>query len=201
MKTTTCLALACVTAWVFSQGTSLAQPPPSRGEERPEPLMAEGQQSRLSSELGLSTNQAGAVRKIMYETRRKTIQLRADQEAARTDIEFQMDSDTPDEKALMAACEKLGQINAEIARNRVQNQLEMNKILTPEQRDKMKQLRERMKKRMEARRSELGGERRFKAGQPGGGPENRPPRPGMGGPEGKPGANGANDSQPVGPAE
>ena len=201
MKTRTCLAVACAAAWAMSQGTSLAQPPPPRGEEGPDQLMAEGQQSRLGSELGLNTNQTSAIRKIMYETRKKMIQLRADQEAAREDIEFQMDSDTPDEKAVMDACEKLGQVNAEIARNRVRNQLEMSKILTPEQREKMKQLRERMKQRREFRRGEFGGEDgkghegkgRF---QPGG---NRPQRPGFGGPEGRPGAGGPPPD--VGPAE
>ena len=131
----------------------------------------------------------------MYDTRRNMIQLRADQEAARAEIEFQMDSDAPDEKAVMAACEKLGQVNAEIARNRVRNQLEVSKILTPEQRAKMKQLRERMKQRRESRRRESGGEEgRMREGRgrpPPGGPGDRRPRPGPG----KPGA------PDIGPAE
>lgn len=185
MKTKTYLALACVAVWTILQGSGMAQPRPPSDQDRPDPFMAEGQQLRLSSELGLNTNQASAVKKIMHETSKKMIQLNADQEAARADIELQMDSDTPDEKAVMAACEKLGQINAEIARNRVQNQLEMSKILTPEQRGKMKQLRARMKQRREKRRNERGGDegkgREGKGRSQAGAPENRSARPGMGG--------------------
>ena len=195
MRTGAILALACAAACALPRTSSMAQPPPNRGEGGPGEPMAEAQQARLNSELGLNTNQADAIRKIMYDTRRNMIQLRADQEAARAEIEFQMDSDAPDEKAVMAACEKLGQVNAEIARNRVRNQLEVSKILTPEQREKMKQLRERMKQRRDSRRRESGGEEgRMREGRgrpPPGGPGDRRPRPGPG----KPGA------PDIGPAE
>ena len=194
MKTGVFLALACAAACALSQTSVLAQPPPDRGMGGAEGPMAEGHQFRLHSELSLDSAQAEAIRKIMYDTRQSMIQLRADQEAARAAIEFQMDSDTPDEKAVMAACEKLGQVNAEIARNRVRNQMEISKLLTPEQREKMKQLRERMKQRRENRGREFGGEE-GRGRMPPGGPGRRPPRAGTGAPEGRPGAPG------IGPAE
>ena len=69
MRTGAILALACAAACALPRTSSMAQPPPNRGEGGPGEAMAEAQQARLNSELGLNTNQADAIRKIMYDTR------------------------------------------------------------------------------------------------------------------------------------
>ena len=69
------------------------------------------------------------------------------QEAAKNQAEL-MGQDSPNEEAVMKGVDEIAKIRAEIGRIRMKQMLAIQKILTPEQRAKM---REKMKEQMEKR--------------------------------------------------
>jgi Spy/CpxP family protein refolding chaperone len=74
------------------------------------------------------------------------------QEAAKAQAEL-MNQDMPDEEAVLKGADEIAKIRAEIGRIRMKQMLETRKILTPEQRAKM---REKMKAKIEKNRTEGG---------------------------------------------
>ena len=51
-----------------------------------------------------------------------------------------MDQDTPDEKVIMQQIDKIGAVEIKLRKNRISLLLSVRKLLTPEQRTKLKQL-------------------------------------------------------------
>lgn len=167
---------------------------------------AGGKMSRLAQELGLSDEKAAALKALVFENRKKLVQLKADRDLAKMDLEQLLEADTPDEKAVLQAVDKMGQIHSDMARLRVRALLEMAKALTPEQRAKFKELREGM---MQRRSERMGGHRGgFSPSQGPQGmiprsagqvpPENRRMQPGNSGPSGEQGPGGMNMPTPPG---
>lgn len=121
----------------------------------------------LAGELGLSDEKASEIKTQMFATRKEMIQLNANRDLAKTDLEHLMQADTLDEKAILQAADKLAQSNAEITKAQAKARVEIAKMLTPEQRARLIELRQGMQQR-HGERQERGGEGRrgwFSGGQ------------------------------------
>ena len=102
----------------------------------------------MSKELGLSKEQQQQVRNILESRKSEITKLHASVGAiARRQVEL-MGQDSPDEAAILKGVDDVAGIRAELAKSRVKQVLEMLKVLTPEQRAKVREL---MKGRMEKR--------------------------------------------------
>lgn len=96
-------------------------------------------------EFGISPEQAKALKASFHEMEKKMVSLRADVETAELDVRELMEQDDPDEAALMAAIEKVGQARTAVQKTLAQQRLAVGKIVSPET---MKKVRERVQERM-----------------------------------------------------
>lgn len=109
------------------------------GGEAPEGAIARFiMNAKLAEEIGLTKEQVTSLRTTLDEMKKKEIDLRAEQEKGGIDQAKLMSETTLDEKAIMAAVEKSGKINIELAKLRVQQLLVIRKTLTAEQMEKVK---------------------------------------------------------------
>jgi Spy/CpxP family protein refolding chaperone len=148
-----------------------ARPDPERGGPGPDV-------ARIQKEVGLNDGQVDQLEKLWTDQRKQRIRQRADMAIARMDLRQLLGASTVDEKAVNAKVKELGDLHAASLRARVDSVLAMRKILTPEQREKMKTL-------MRSHRREFRGMRRGVG--PGG---SDGPRPRLDRPRGAPGDNG-----------
>jgi Spy/CpxP family protein refolding chaperone len=103
-----------------------------------------------NKELGLSKEQLQQMKGIVTGSTNEMTVLHAKmQEVAKNQADL-MSQDLPDEAAVLKGADEIAKIHAEIGRIRMKQMLAVQKILTPEQRQKM---RETMKEQMEKRRA------------------------------------------------
>jgi Spy/CpxP family protein refolding chaperone len=152
-------------------GVALAQRPEAA---QPGPPHGRSHMSMMKQELGLTDEQVGQLRKLHSDQRRAAIRRRADLRIARMDLDELLNAATVDEKALGTKMKEIGDLQAAALKARVDSRLALRKVLTPEQLQKMKEL------RPAARR----GERGFRGRQ--GRPPMPPPGPGGFGPGDEP---------------
>ncbi len=95
----------------------------------------------LGEKLGLSAEQKDQIHKIVLDTRKKNIEAEAKGKIARIELHELLGADTPDQKKLDAKIAELSQVHETMLRSRVETMLAIQKVLTPEQRAKMKELR------------------------------------------------------------
>jgi Spy/CpxP family protein refolding chaperone len=109
----------------------------------------------VASELGLTEEQVEKLKTGSYDLKKEEINLRAKQElAAMAQIRL-MGEDDVDEKALMKAVEKTGEISTELAKLRVKQLLLVKQTLTKDQLTRMRQMmRQRMQQRSRGTRHE-----------------------------------------------
>lgn len=140
MRKAVMLAAGMLASAVF--GVSLAQTP-EPGDHRPDDRGSRPglDGPRLKQELGLSDQQLGDLRKLRLDQRRAAIRRRADAQLARLELQELMRAASVDEKAVQARVKELAELQAGALRARVDAQLAMRKLLTPEQRQKLEQLR------------------------------------------------------------
>ena len=113
---------------------------PQRGPRPPGPP-GPADPARMKQELGLSDQQVSQLQKLRMDGRKAAIRRRADTELARLGLQEIMQAQSVDEKALQARIKELSDLQAANLRARVDAQLALRKILTPEQQEKLKQLR------------------------------------------------------------
>jgi Spy/CpxP family protein refolding chaperone len=131
--------LALVGVAALAGGLAYAQNPPAAGPrgDRPErrgPLM-------LKQELGLSDAQMAQIDKLHTDQQLAAIKRRADIQTAQIQLRELLKASAVDDKAVSALVKQLGDLHAAQIRARVDMQLQMKKILTPEQQEKLKELR------------------------------------------------------------
>ncbi len=124
----------------------------------------------LKQELGLSDEQAAQLQKLQQEERKQAIRRRADAQVARIELEQALEAATIDEKLVAAKVQALTQLHAAGLKARVDQRLAIAKLLTPEQREKMKQLKQ-------EHRGRDRGRERGRRGRLGAGPAGRPVTP------------------------
>jgi Spy/CpxP family protein refolding chaperone len=89
----------------------------------------------------LNETQYAQLRKVRVEERKAAIRRRADLQIARLELKELLDAATPDEKVVAAKVKELNELQAAALKARVDARLALGKILTPEQREKLKQMR------------------------------------------------------------
>jgi len=139
MKKQVLLALGVVVA----AGLALAaaqDPERGPGPARPRRAMDPGV---MKQELGLSDQQASQLQKLRLDARKTAIRRRADTQLARLGLQEQLHAPSVDEKALQARVKELSDLQAANLRARVDAQLALRRILTPDQQEKLKELRAR----------------------------------------------------------
>ncbi len=125
----------------------------------------------LREQVGLNDEQIEQIEQLRHQADRARLDLRHAVEEVRLDIERAMQADRPDEKAVLAHIDRLGELETRLKKNRIGLMLDIRKLLTPEQWQKMEALHARHKMRRRSRR-----QRRWRQERPGPGGE-RPGRP------------------------
>lgn len=113
---------------------------PGRGPRPPRPR-GPGDPETMKQELVLNDQQVSQLRKLRMDGRKAAIRRQADTQLARIGLQELLESESADEKALQARIKELSDLHAAGLRARVDAQLALRKILTPEQQQKLKQLR------------------------------------------------------------
>jgi Spy/CpxP family protein refolding chaperone len=134
----------------------------------------------LREQVGLGDEQIAEIEQLRYEADRARLDLRHAIEKVRLDLEQAMQADRPDEKAVFALIDRLGELETRLKKNRIGLMLDIRKLLTPEQWQKMEALHARHKMRRRSRRM-----RRWRQDRPDPGAE-RPGRPGAPAPAARP---------------
>lgn len=94
-------------------------------------------------ELGLSGQQKDRIEAIRDAQRREGIEVRRDLELAQLDMRKLMRDDAPDRRAIESQIDRIAALRARLQKSRVGTMLEVRDVLTPQQRQKLEQLRER----------------------------------------------------------
>jgi Spy/CpxP family protein refolding chaperone len=94
-------------------------------------------------ELGLTEQQRDRIEAIHDTQRRGGIELRKDLELAQLDMQKLMRADAPDRRAIETHIDRIAGLRAQLHKARVNTMLDVRSVLTPQQRQKLEQLRER----------------------------------------------------------
>ena len=156
---------------VFLAGTAFlagllicfAEEPPA-SDSHPGQMRKERYGKRLASELGLSDETAAELKQNMQDTRVKMKKLKSERDTAKAKLEQLFQADLVDESALLKATDKLAEANANIIKTRIKARLNTLKLLTPEQRKRMKKLRKTARNRHMQRMKESHTERSKRRG-------------------------------------
>ena len=100
-----------------------------------------GHLAMIADRLKLTDPQRDKIRDIMEQQQRRGIQERADLEIANLDLHKLMRADKPDRNAIDAQVDKIARMRATLAKERIGAMLSAQDVLTPEQREQLKQMR------------------------------------------------------------
>lgn len=120
---------------VLAAGSAFAQAgPQARGEAARQPRAA------VQDKLGLSPEQRAEMEKLGVAFRKEQIRARADLQVARLELRELLSAPTIDDKAVMAKAQEFSQLQAAQTKRMIEHRLAFAKILTPEQRQKAREL-------------------------------------------------------------
>jgi Spy/CpxP family protein refolding chaperone len=95
----------------------------------------------LAKELNLTATQRDRLEDVRDQHRRKAIAMRADLEVAMLDMRKLVRADQPDRRAIDAQIDRTSAMRAELQKARMAALLDARAILTPQQREKLRELR------------------------------------------------------------
>ena len=98
-------------------------------------------QHRLMERLDLTAEQQKKIKSLRLETAKKAARIQADLKVARLELAGEMGKDTPSTAEVKARVKAVNEARGRMMESRVNMQLAMKKILTPEQQKKMQMLR------------------------------------------------------------
>jgi Spy/CpxP family protein refolding chaperone len=101
---------------------------------RPEAL------EEMSDKIGADSQTIAKIKDLAYNANKELIGLRAEMDQNHLEMKRLMDLDSPDDKAIIAQIDKIGAVEIKLRKNRISLLLAVRKVLTPEQRTKLKQL-------------------------------------------------------------
>ena len=140
MKTyTTPIFAAILFALILLPAMATAKPGGGPGLLNPKRI------ERIADRLGVSEDVAKQMKSMVFEAKRARIDLRAGIDKNRVDLQELIHADAPDETAIMAKIDVIGQLQIKVRKLRVGTMLKVRALLTPEQRKKLRKL---MAKRM-----------------------------------------------------
>jgi len=94
----------------------------------------------IREKLGITAEQAGAIRKQESDFRKAEIRDRADLEVKQVDLKDLLEADKPDRAAIDAKLQEISNSRLALEKSRVHFHLAMKEAITPEQREKLHQL-------------------------------------------------------------
>ena len=95
------------------------------------------QVERMAKRLDLSADQVASIKEIRESGRTENQEMRKEAMRLRNEKRGEMLKDDPSTKTVLALTTELGDLRTKMQVNRMENRLEVRKVLTPEQRDKM----------------------------------------------------------------
>lgn len=161
--------LLCATVW----GQEPPAPPPAGPPPPPRPgpasageeavdqdtrvLMSALHSKKIAEKLALTQEQQDKMRTALQEFSKLAMELKQKLEKQATSQVEVLSAEKIDEKALMDAVEETGKTRTELAKLRMKQFVAFHKMLSDEQRAKLKDLREEFKEKMKARMHERKG--------------------------------------------
>jgi Spy/CpxP family protein refolding chaperone len=107
---------------------------------------------RVAHALALTAEQTDSLEKIFAKSRPKLIDLRADFEKKEFAYEQAMEAEKVDRKAVEAGIEAREEARAKLQKELALMEIDMKQVLTPEQWEKLMQMRDEMRRRVQERR-------------------------------------------------
>jgi Spy/CpxP family protein refolding chaperone len=133
------IALAVVAALAGVGSATAAPQGPRPGRPGPRPDGAAVQRKLLDA--GLSQAQVDQIRKIHLDERKAAIRSRADLQVAKLELREMMEAPSVDQAAIAARVKQIGDLQTSLLRSRVDARLAARKVMTPEQFEKVRQMR------------------------------------------------------------
>ena len=96
---------------------------------------------RARRQLGLSEEQSSRLRQLGLEARKSAIRRRADMEMKQLELEELLGAAEPDRAAIDRTVQEIGALHAARMKAGIDQRLNFQDVLTPEQREKMRELR------------------------------------------------------------
>lgn len=125
--------------WLAAAGILAASVALAQGPGRREPVVWDA--AGMKERLGLTDQQMEQLRSRRLEAAKERVKIRSDMRIARIELRELMTSPTPDEKAVMAKARQIGDLYAQLLETRVAHGLALKKILSPEQQQKLREMR------------------------------------------------------------
>lgn len=114
------------------------------------------QNPRLVKALGLTKAQTAKLEQIRFDYKASMIKLRSEMQLKKLDMEREMNAENPDRAKLNKLVDELSAVRSRMAKARISHGLDVKKILTPEQWNKLKELKAAFKGQMRGRRGARG---------------------------------------------
>lgn len=105
--------------------------------------------SEMAAEIGLDEAQVSEIESIVSESREEGKAIREQLREAKGEMKSLMEADSPNERAVMAHIDEVGELKTELKKLKVGTMLEIRSIMTPEQFAQFKEIRK--EKRAERR--------------------------------------------------
>jgi len=103
----------------------------------------------LREELGLTDEQVDKLKSIKLEHQKAAIKTESELKLKRLELRELMEAGEPDEFAVKAKVEEIGELKTQLAMNRIDGGLKARKVLTDKQQKQLKELRKRPPKPLE----------------------------------------------------
>lgn len=95
----------------------------------------------LAKKMELTDKQIDQIKDLFLDMEKKRIELRADLQLKELELRQAMDSPKPDEGKVRKLVKQIGTMKTDLHMTRIDQQLGLKKILTPEQQEKLRQFR------------------------------------------------------------
>lgn len=137
------VAASCLALLLLAAGSATAQPvplPDAPGGPAEREILNPERLERLADRLGLGAAKLRVLKERLYDAQQERIRLKAQLDVARLRLRRLLDQDAPDEPAVMAAVERLGQLRTDLHKQQLKLLLRIRAELTIEQRRALKSL-------------------------------------------------------------
>lgn len=105
-----------------------------------------GMVEKLAAEIGLKGEALDKVKELAYQAEKQGVRLKAKIKESYIDLKKLMHDKNPNKQKIMEHVEKTGRLEIQLRKNHVELLLSIRELLTPEQREKMIQLRKEHRK-------------------------------------------------------
>lgn len=94
----------------------------------------------VAGRLGLAPDTLKKIRQLAYDTEKKVIEIDYQMQRSFLELRQLLDEDLPDTERVMGQIEKVGQLDIRLRQEQIRLLLEVRKLLSPEQRAKLREL-------------------------------------------------------------